>query len=202
MLIEDYGIKRKTITVRNPQANAMIERIHQVIENIIGMFELQYNYLDQDNPWQRILSATAFAVWSTYHTTLQKSPGQLVFGRDMIFNIQHTANWDYIQQRKQQIIQKNNKNENAKRIPHEYKKGDKVLLTIGTSFKYERPYNGPFEIKHVFTNGTVCLQMGAVTDTVNIRRIHPFLESDCANCGGECNMRVSRRTRKSTSEPH
>ena len=127
MLIEDYGIKRKTITVRNPQANAMIERIHQVIENIIGMFELQYNYLDQDNPWQRILSATAFAVWSTYHTTLQKSPGQLVFGRDMIFNIQHTANWDYIQQRKQQIIQKNNKN------------------------------SGPFEIKHVFTNGAVCV---------------------------------------------
>jgi hypothetical protein len=33
--------------------------------------------------------ATAFAtIHATYHTTLQKSPGQLVFGRDMIFNVQ------------------------------------------------------------------------------------------------------------------
>jgi hypothetical protein len=43
-----------------------------------------------------ILSATAFAVRATYHTTLQKSPGQLVFGRDMIFNVKHKANWEYM----------------------------------------------------------------------------------------------------------
>ena len=59
----------------------------QVIGNIIQTFELETNYLDEDDPWKGILSATAFAVWSTFHTTLQKSPGQLVFGRDMIFNI-------------------------------------------------------------------------------------------------------------------
>jgi len=44
----------------------------------------------------------------------------LVFGRDMIFNIQHTANWEYIKNRKQQLIEKNNKRENAKRIEHNY----------------------------------------------------------------------------------
>ena len=35
MLIQDYGIKRKPITIRNPQANAIVERIHEVIVNII-----------------------------------------------------------------------------------------------------------------------------------------------------------------------
>jgi hypothetical protein len=40
-------------------------------------------------------------VWSTYHRTLQKTPGQLVFGWDMIFNVQHTSNWEYIRQHKQ-----------------------------------------------------------------------------------------------------
>ena len=69
--------------------------------------------MDEDDPWKGILSATAFAVRSTYHTTLQKSPGQLVFGRDMILNIQHKANWELIRERKQQLINKNNKKENA-----------------------------------------------------------------------------------------
>ena len=195
LLKNDYGIKRKPITVRNPQANAIVERIHQVIGNIIRTFELQDNYLDDDDPWKGILSATAFAVRSTYHTTLQKSPGQLIFGRDMIFNIKHTANWDFIKSRKQVIIQKNNARENSTRIPHNYHVGDKVMLHIGTTFKYEQPYSGPHEVQEVFTNGTVRLKIGAVTDRFNIRRIHPYIEADIANRGGECNMRTTRRNR-------
>ena len=80
MIAQDYGIKKKPITVRNPQANAIVERIHQVIANIIQMFDLEENYVEEDNPWKGILSTTAFAVRSTYHTTLKHTPGQLVFG--------------------------------------------------------------------------------------------------------------------------
>ena len=168
MLKNDYGITRRPITVRNPQANAIVERIHQVIANIIRTFELQTNYLDEDDPWAGILAATAFAVRSTYHTTLQKTPGQLVFGRDMIFNIDHLANWEHIRARKQKIIEKNNQNENAKRTPHTYQVGDQVMLKVGTENKYEQPFSGPHRILQVFTNGTVRLQMGAVADSVNI----------------------------------
>ena len=121
MIKEDYGIKAKPITVRNPQANAIVERVHQTIGNMIKTFQLEDNYLDEDDPWAGILSATAFAVRSTYHTTLQATPGQLVFGRDMILNIQHTANWKAIKDRKQQIIKKNNLRENRTRIPHTYR---------------------------------------------------------------------------------
>ena len=128
MLINDYGIKRKPITVRNPHTNAIVERIHQVIANMIRKFELKTNYLDQDDPWKGILSATAFAVRSTYHTTLKKTPRQLVFGRDMILNIKHIANWEYIRQNKQKMIEKNNKAENAKRVAYSYKEGDHVFL--------------------------------------------------------------------------
>ena len=103
MLVHDYGIKRKPITVRNPQANAIVERIHQVIANMVRTFELETNYLDVDNPWKGVLSATAFAIWSTYHTMLKKTPGQLVFGRDMIFNISYVANWELICQNKQKV---------------------------------------------------------------------------------------------------
>jgi transposase InsO family protein len=40
MLKNDYGIKCKPITVRNPQANAIVERVHQVIGNIVCTFKL------------------------------------------------------------------------------------------------------------------------------------------------------------------
>jgi len=193
-MLDDYGIKRKPITVRNPQANAICERVHQVIGNIIRTFELQTNYLDEDDPWKGILSATAFAIRCTYHTTLHSTPGQLIFGRDMIFNIKHTANWEVIREHKQKLIQMNNRRENAKRIPHEYSAGDKVMLHIGTENKYEQPYSGPHKIIATHPNGTVTLQVGPVQDRVNIRRIHPYMETNPASRGGECNMPSSRRT--------
>jgi transposase InsO family protein len=196
MIKNDYGIKGKPITVRNPQANAIVERVHQVIGNIIRTFELESNYLDEDDPWKGILSATAFAVRSTFHTSLQSTPGQLVFGRDMIFNIQHIANWEFIKQRKQKIINLNNKKENAKRVQHVYQVGDKVLLHRGTENKYESPYHGPFLIMQVNDNGTVRLKVNAVEDTYNIRRIIPYHTSPDPDHGGECSMRTSKKRRK------
>src|SRR5688500_12870786 len=96
MLVQDYDIKRKPVTVRNTQANAFMERIHQATANMVRTFALKKNYLDKDNLWKEVLHATAFAMKLTYHTTLKKTPGQLEFERDMIFNIQHVANWELI----------------------------------------------------------------------------------------------------------
>ena len=200
MIKNDYGIKGKPITVRNPQANAIVERVHQVIGNIIRTFELESNYLDEDDPWKGVLSATAFAVRSTFHTSLQSTPGQLVFGRDMIFNIQHTANWEYIKQRKQRIIDLNNKREKSKRQQHVHCIGDKVLFNRATENKYESPYIGPLDIMQVNDNGTVRLKVNAVEDTYNIRRIIPYHTAPDPDHGGECNMRTAKNKRKHISE--
>ena len=40
MCHNDYGLKRKPITTSNPQSNAIIERIHQTIGNIILTFDV------------------------------------------------------------------------------------------------------------------------------------------------------------------
>ena len=87
--------------------------MHQTLANLICTFELEENYLDVDKPWNGILAAAAFAVHSTYHTKLQATPGQLVFGRDMVLNTPFIADWEAIRRRKQQIIDKNNKMENT-----------------------------------------------------------------------------------------
>ena len=38
----------------------------------------------------------AFAMHSMYHTTLKAMPGQLIFGRDMVLNIEHEDDWTAI----------------------------------------------------------------------------------------------------------
>jgi hypothetical protein len=68
MIENDYGIKRKGTTVRNPQANEILERVHQTIGNIIWMFSKEN--LDEEKSWGGILAATMFAVRATYHTTM------------------------------------------------------------------------------------------------------------------------------------
>ena len=177
MIDEDYGIKAKPTTVRNPQANAILESIHQVIGNMVRSFQLEDAYMDDDDPWAGILSAVAFAVRSTYHTTLKATPGQLVFNRDMIFNIQHVADWKLIKDRKQKLINKNNKNENKTRIPHQYNIGDKVLLERHRATKMECPTTGPHEIRAVYPdNGTIAIKVGPVTQRVNIRRVVPIYD--------------------------
>ena len=57
------------------------------------------------------------------------------------------------------------------------KQGDKVLFHALYKSKYgQDPWEGPYPIQQVNNNGTVVLQMGAVIDTVNVRRIKPFKE--------------------------
>jgi hypothetical protein len=87
-----------------------------------------------------------------HHTTLQATPCQLVFGRDMIHNIAFRANWDQIQNRKQEIIDKSNQKENKKKsgVPYEYKVGDQVLLKPpGILRKLSTPRTGPYPVMNV-----------------------------------------------------
>lgn len=176
MVSNDYNIKVRPTTVRNPRANSVLERIHQVLANLIRTQEISEIELDEDDPWAGTLSAAAFAIRSTYHTTLMGTPGQLVFGRDMIFNIQHVADWKKIKLNKQRIIKKNNQNENNKRIAYEYKVGDKILYENTLARKMEPPRTGPYKIIEIHNNGTVTIKRGAIIEKVNIRNIQPYFE--------------------------
>ena len=69
MMANDYRIPCNSTSVRNPQANAVVERVHQTIGNIICTFNIHQTDLDNENPWEGILSSTMFAIRSTVHTT-------------------------------------------------------------------------------------------------------------------------------------
>ena len=140
-------------------------------------FELEKRELEDKEPFEPFLTATAYAIRSTYHTTLKATPGQLVFGRDMILPVLFKANWASIALRKQARINKSNTQENRKRIPHTYKVGDKVLLEKpGKVRKMSAPRDGPYNVVHVSTNGTIRIQNGPVVQRVNIRRLTPYFD--------------------------
>ena len=82
--INDYRIKRKIISTRNPWANAIVKCMHQMLGNLIRNFKLQDNpYLDSDDPWSGFLAAASFAMCSTYHTTLRNAwPAHIWEGYD------------------------------------------------------------------------------------------------------------------------
>ena len=73
---------------------------------------------------------------------------------------------------------------------YEYKVG-------GNENNYESTYQGPFEILKVNENGTICLTVNSVMDTYNIRCLVPYMPENNTNHGGECNMQISKKRRKS-----
>ena len=65
----------------------IIERVHHVVGDILRTREIKYYTFDEIDPYGSIIHKFSWAIRSTYHTNNQASPSQLVFGRDMLFNM-------------------------------------------------------------------------------------------------------------------
>jgi hypothetical protein len=172
--LDAYGIKRVPTTIENPAAN-MVERIHQTLGNLLRVYELKEYEFPHGDPWSNILASAAWAIRSTFHTTLGATPGQLVYGRDMLFDLSFKANWKNIKERKKARIEESNKRENAKRINHTYQVGDLVSKDRNQlQPKLHRPRDGPYAIDKVYTNGTLKIWKGITSEKISIRRVNPY----------------------------
>jgi hypothetical protein len=92
-LCESYGIKQKPTTVKNPQANGILEHVHQVLGQMLRIAELDMANSATPNNINIFLDNAAWAIRSTYHTVLKASPGAAIFGCDMLFDIPFVADW-------------------------------------------------------------------------------------------------------------
>ena len=80
-------------------STAVLERIHQVLGNLARNFNISTKtYDDKNDMWTGILSVAAFAIFSTTKSPKDYSPGQLIFGRDIILPINHMVDWELIRQ--------------------------------------------------------------------------------------------------------
>jgi hypothetical protein len=174
-LCDSYNLKRKPTSVKNPQANAILERIHGVLGDMMRTSGLDMADTVTPDDVDQFLTDAAWAIRSTYHTVLKSSPGAAIFGRDMLFDIPYLADWNAIGRRRQNLVDHNAALENAKRVDYDYVVGQKVILRKdGILRKAELKYEGPYTIKQVHVNGTVRIQKGTISERLSIRRIEPY----------------------------
>ena len=88
--LDNCGCARKVTAPFNPQGNSIVERTHQVIGDALRTFELEELDLDEDDPFGPFLAAAPWVTQSAHHATLEASPGQLVFGRDVLMGVSLT----------------------------------------------------------------------------------------------------------------
>ena len=90
------------------------------------MFDLQNNYLNEDDPWAGIITANDVDVQNLYHTKLQSMTIQLVFGCNMIINTPFVDYGGSVRRCNQELIDQNNKN--------------KIKITNQTIMEYVKKY--------------------------------------------------------------
>lgn len=180
-LCKTYTIGRKPTSSRNPQANAILERVHGVVNSMLrtsGLNDLDEVTDAQIDDW---ITNTAWAIRATHHTVLKSSPGAAIFGRDMLFDIPYVADWADIGRRRQMQVDRDNARENSRRLPYDYKIGSKCLIIKNINGerlpKADDRNKGPYAVTEVYTNGTVRIQKGSVSERINIRRITPYFDA-------------------------
>ena len=176
-LIDQFSLIRKPTTVKNPQANAILERVHGVFMDMCRTAGLDMRDTVTEQDVDDFIANASWALRSTYHSVLKTSPGAAIFGRDMLFDIPYLADWTEIGVRRQALVDRDNARENSRRMDHDYAVGDKVLLIqSGINRKAANKNSGPYTITQVYTNGNVRIQRGSTNERLNIRRITPFFE--------------------------
>jgi hypothetical protein len=164
-LCESYGITRKPTMVKNPQVNGILERVHQVLGQMLRTAELDTADSVTPDDVSVFLDNVAWAICSIYHTVLKASPGAAIIGCNMLFDILFVADWHKLGEQRQSLANRGNQREKAKCIDYDYKVKDKVLLiNEGILCKAESAYGKePWTITTVHMNETIRIQRGTRT---------------------------------------
>ncbi len=165
-------------TAKNPQSNAVCERMHQTVGNVLRTLlhgnPLQ-NIVNAEQYVDKALSIAMHTMRAGVHTTLGSSPGNLVFNRDMFLNIPLIADWYAITQRREHLIHENLMRENQKRRGFDYAPQQRVLKKKWKPRKLDERTSGPYKIVKTHVNGTITIQLRpGLTERINIRRVIPY----------------------------
>ena len=108
-------------------------------------------------------------------TTLNSSPGALVYGRDMFLDVPLIADWQVIAERRTQVVNKILRRANLKRRKYDYVQGQQVPKKTHKRTKLSERKEGPYPISQVHVNRTVSITLRpGVTECINIRRVIPY----------------------------
>ncbi len=163
-LCNTYGIMCKPTSVKNPQANDILERIHAVFTNMVCTDKLDMAKLVKTSDIDVFLSDAAWAICSTYYTVLKASPGAAIFGWHAL---QHSIHADW-----------------KKHCPWKWQQdwlrlqswSDLYRMTVYLTKQESMYLKDPWTITTVHTNGTIMVQIRNKSERMNIWRVKLFEE--------------------------
>ena len=182
-MLRNNNIKSVPTTVKNPQSNAIVERMHQSISTMLAI-SLREN---PPNKFEEVSTlvhnkcmAAQYAVRATVNTNLKYTPGELAFGRSMLHPFPSKIDWPQLLKDKQTKVNNINLRENQGRKTFDYQVGQKVLILNKNIMKGKLEPTvldeGPWTISKVHTNGTISILRNKYLERINIRRVRPFFE--------------------------
>jgi hypothetical protein len=176
--LERNGIEKAPTSVKNPQSNAVCERLHSTIGDILRSMLHERPPDNVAQAYELIdtaLASAQFAVRAAINRTMGLSPGAMAFHRDMFHPIPLLVNYNDLRERRQVKIDENNRRANRRRRFQDYQPGQEVLILVYQPTKTEPRAIGPFQIEQVHVNGTVTIRRNEhVTERINVRRIKPY----------------------------
>jgi len=176
--LDRNGIQRAPSTVKNPQSNAVCERLHSTIGDILRSMLNENPPSNVAQAYEVIdtaLASAQFAVRASVHRTMGLSPGAIVFHQDMFHPIPLMVNYNDLRDRRQAVIDENNHRANRRRQSQDYQPGQEVLVLVYQPTKTDPRAIGPFCIERVHVNGTITIRRNEhVTERINVRRVRPY----------------------------
>ena len=86
-MLKEFDIKPVLTSVKNPQDNALVERLHPVILQTLSSKDLDNKFFNHIYTWVETLVYIAWEIRASYHHTIMATPGQDVFDRYMLFKL-------------------------------------------------------------------------------------------------------------------
>jgi hypothetical protein len=160
-LLENCGIKDVCTSAKSSQANAVCERMHQTVGNVLRTLlhsEPPQNITTAKEFVDEALSIAMHAMRAGIHTTLGSSHGSLVFNRDMFLNMPLIADWHAITLKREHLIHENLLRENQKRRRYDYMPQQRVLKKRWKPCKLDKRTSGPYRVVQTHVNGTVTIK--------------------------------------------
>jgi hypothetical protein len=173
-----FSIKDVCSTSKNPQSNAICERMHQTLNNVLRTLVHTNLLTNMTQAWDIIDNALATAMHAmqvTIATIFGSTPGALAFAWDMFLNVPPIANWQAISHICKHHVDENLQHTNRKRHQYDYAPGQQDPKKVHNPTKLEIRTMGPYTIDHVHVNGnlTNALHEG-VTECINKHRVMSY----------------------------
>jgi hypothetical protein len=109
-LLEKFSVKEVCSTSKNPQSNAICERMHQTVENILRLLvhaNPPKNMSSANDIVDDALATAMHVMQTTVATTSGSAPGALAFSCDMFFNMPLIADWQAIARSSEHHVNEN-----------------------------------------------------------------------------------------------